>query len=703
MIAFNKAQVPFALLLLPFVAGLCLAMLYPFAAHLHLLQLALGAVALVFIGLNFAYQRLHIYKTKWMGGLIAFTLLLMAGIYSFEINRGINATDHFSKHPAKYLTGIINSEPKLNAGILRFIVKVKQSGDTVKLNPVSGNLLVSVKTDTSKKINLAYGDEVLFPVKFTPVDAPLNPAEFNYKAYLAHQNIYHQLFLIQHEITTLHHNSGNPMVANALKLRLYLVNKLRANMADTDAVAVASTIILGYRADLRKDVQQAYSKTGTMHLLSVAGMHVGLVYFLIVFILSLLPQHKHSKIIKAIIAIVLIWCYALITGFSPAVSRAALMLSMVITGSTFNRHIHKLNLLALSAFILLLYNPFYITDAGFQLSYLAVFGIIIIQPPIYRWLSFKNKYLREVWLVCSVSLSAQIILLPIGILYFHDFPVYFLASNIFIIIPSAIVMYAGILYLALPPIPWLSYGLGWLLDKTISIMTKTLALMEHAPFATINKLWLSPAEFILCYALIAGIFCFLTLRNKQWLKFSLVIGLALSISISLKTFRSSRTNALTFFSLRKNSGILFRTGNSAVLITDLKEQDKAYQYTIQPYLDSCQIGTVNQVDINLLTGHNGNLPPVKPIKFNGQRIVIFDRTLVAKKMAERLNTDYIYLTGNPQTNLQLLKQSYIFKLLIVGGSNSNRLNDQLEQEAMLLKVNYRNLKRNKSLTLVSNQ
>jgi competence protein ComEC len=702
MIAFHKGEIPFTLLLLPFLAGLWLDIIYPCSTYIHLLQIAFCFIILAFIALNLGYQHLHLYKAKWIGGLMAGSVLLLAGMICFEANREINSTTHFSKYTSKYLTGIITNEPKLSNGILRFTVKIEKGGDTNQVKAMTGNLLVALKTDTSHQINLSYGDEILLPGKFDVVEPPLNPAEFNYKAYLAHQNIYQQFFLIQHQVAILHHDRGNAIVANALKLRLQLVNKLKSNIHDTDAVAVASTIILGYRADLRKEVQETYAKTGTMHLLSVAGMHVGLVYLMIAFVLSFLPHRKHTKLIKALISITLIWCYALITGFSPAVSRAALMLTMVIIGLTYNRHINKLNVLAVSAFILLLYNPFYITDAGFQLSYLAVFGIIIIQPYIYKWFSFQSRFAREVWLVCSVSIAAQIILFPIAALYFHDFPVYFLASNVFIIIPSAIVMYAGILYLALPNIPVISAALGWCLEKTIQFMTKTLALIEHAPFGSISKIWLSPLDFILAYAIIISVFVFLVIRNKQWLKVSLVIGLLLSVSISLKAYRSSNTNSLIFFSLRKNSGILFRNGNSAVLLTDLKEQDKAYQYSIQPYLDSCKISDVHSIAMDKDTDGRFITKHANLIGFNDQKILVLDKASEGKKISNKLNIDYIYVTGSPGISLQYLKQNYTFKLLIADGSNSPRLLNELEQGVLSANINLKNLKRNKSLIFVSN-
>lgn len=700
MIAFHKGEIPFTLLLLPFLAGMGLDIIYPCQTYILAAWLVFGIILLIFIGLNIGYQKLNLHKARWIGGIMANVLMALAGMLCFEGNRQINSPDHFSKQKPAYLIGHITSEPKLNNGTLRFVTKIEQTGDATNTQKATGNLMLSVKVDTARQLPLYYGDKLIIPAKFTDVEGPMNPAEFNYKAFMAHQNIYQQAYLMQHQVRVLEHDAGNPMIAFALKLRLSMVNKLKAAIRDTDAVAVASTIILGYRADLRKEVQEAYAKTGTMHLLSVAGMHVGLVYFMIAFLLSFLPHRKHTKLIKAIISITLIWGYALVTGFNAPVNRAVLMLTMVIIGFSFNRHINRLNVLAVSAFILLLYNPFYLCDAGFQLSYLAVFGIIIIQPYISKWWHPKTHITRELWLVCSVSIAAQVILFPIGALYFHDFPVYFLVSNVFIVIPSMIVMYGGIIYLLLPHITFISGALGWLLEKTIMIMTKTLTVIEQAPVGSISKIWLNPAELVLAYAMIISTLCFLVLRNKQWLKAGLLIAMLLCISYSLKAYTSSNTKSITFFSLRKNMAILFRDGNSGVLLTDLQPNDKAYQYSIQPCLDSCRITTVQYPgkDINT-TGlmKHGNL-----IQFGNKTVLMINKTFEGKTFPDKLKIDYLYISGAPHIDLSTIWRNYAFKVLMADGSNSTRWMNQFEHDALLAKVNFINLKRNKAVLVVSN-
>jgi competence protein ComEC len=385
---------------------------------------------------------------------------------------------------------------------------------------------------------------------------------------------------------------GNALIAVSLRLRQRLVEKFKQNMHSPEAIAVASTLILGYKADLSNDVLQAYSKTGTIHVLSVSGAHVAIVFILLEFLFGFLNRFKYGRTIKAVIIITLIWYYALLSGFSPAVCRAAVMISMVIVGKTYSRTINTLNILAVSAFFLLLYNPLFITDVGFQLSYLAVSGLIIFQPVLYKLFRFKNKWADKLWLLCSVSLAAQVITFPLSAFYFHQFPVYFLVSNLFIIIPSTVIMYSGIAYLIFGSIPFLGRILGFILEKSILFMDKVLAIIEHAPWSGISKIWITPIEYLLLYVIIIGAFYFLYNRKTWLLQLSLTALLLLTISISIKRWRSARASTITVLNLRKHTGIVMRKGSNTAVITDLSDTDKVFKYSVQPFLDSCQASNI---------------------------------------------------------------------------------------------------------------
>lgn len=700
MIANHKGEVPFLILLLPFILGIGWAINFPSGVNVHWLTILLLVLIAVFIGLNIVYTRLKVYKSQWIGGTLITTILFIAGYICTNNNNELNNRLYFATQKSDLIAVKITSEPLLKNNLYRFTAAVEETVNAGKRQPACGTLLITLKDITP---DVLYGDELLIPAKYTPVNPPFNPAEFNYKRYLANQNIYYQQFLYPGQYQKLAFDKGNPLICYSLKLRQHFIEKLRINMRDTNATAVASTLILGYKADLSNDVLQAYSKTGTVHVLSVSGAHVAVIYLLLNLALGFLGRFSYGKLLKALIIITLIWYYSMLTGFSPAVCRAAVMISMVVIGKTYSRYVNMVNIMALSAFGLLLYNPLYIVDVGFQLSYLAVFGLIIFQPIVHKWLNVKNKYVDKwLWTPVSVSIAAQVITFPLSAFYFHQFPVYFLVTNLFIVIPTEIIMFSGIAYLLLPQIPFVSKALAYILEHTILLMNKFLTWVEHFPFASINKIWLTTAEYLLLYFIIISLFYFIYSKKPVIPKLSLLCLLLFCISISLKNIRMQQRDSIAWLNISKHKAIVFKHGKSAVLLTDLRDTDKAYKYSVQPYLDSSQVNNLR----NLSFDKNISLPWLAKsgglIQFINKRTFILNALPGKIEPAGRLKTNFIYITTNPKAELAIIKRNVVFGKMIIDGTNSNAYIKRLITAAGSGKINYNLLKRNISLISVSN-
>jgi len=700
MLANHKGEIPFIILIIPFLFGITLGLNFVAAPYISVLFISLLLLSLAFIVLNLAYKRFNLYKVKWLGGLLMTTILFLSGWVSVIQYNELNNDHHFSKKPAQGFIVKINNEPTVKNGLVRFTANVEESITNGHQSVTDGTLLIAIKDTLAS--NLYYGDELLIPAKYDPIEPPYNPGEFNYKKYLANQNIYYQAFLYPKQFRIINHNTGNPIIAYSLRLRQRLVEKFKRNMHDTSAIAVASTLILGYKADLSNDVLQAYSKTGTIHVLSVSGAHVAIIYILLNLMLGFLNRYKYGKLFKALLIISIIWYYSLLSGFSPAVCRAAVMISMVIIGKTFSRYINTLNILAISAFLLLLYDPFFITDVGFQLSYLAVAGLIVFQPIVYKWFTIKNKWGDKLWALCSVSIAAQVITFPLSAFYFHQFPVYFLISNLFIIIPSAVIMYVGILYLLVPQLPVVSAVLGYVLEKSIVIMNKVLAIIEHTPFASIGKIWLNTGEYLLAYIIIICGFYFLFDRKKWLIKVSLVAMLLLCISISFKRINAFQSDHITFLNLKKHPGLVFKSGDQAVVLSDIKADDKNYQYSVQPCLDSNKISEANLFNMEDDVNTPYFVKQSGLILFNNKRILIFSRRLQNKTLPRKLKVNYVYVTGNPHITLNAINNNYDYQTLIIDASNNDRLINNLKQQAATAHIKCQILKRNNSFSVLSN-
>ncbi|MDR3694018.1 ComEC/Rec2 family competence protein [Mucilaginibacter sp.] len=699
MIPNHKGEIPVVMLLLPFLSGI-VAGLNVFAADsVDPLIDIFVFFSITFILLNLNYSRLKLYKYRWLGGaLIGLILFLFGCIISLK-NSELNAKDHFSKRTAQYLVVKINNEPVFKNELLRFTAKVEATENKGAQTPSSGTLLVTIKDSAAN--NLYYGDELLIPAKYKPIDPPFNPAEFNYKKYLACKNVYYQAFIYPKQYKVIAVNTGNPLIAHSLRWRQHLVEKLTSSMRDTGAIAVASTLILGYKADLSGDILQAYKNTGTVYVLSVSGSQVAILYLVLSFALQFLNRHKYGGMLRASVILAVIWYYAMLTGFSLAVCRADVMLSLVIIGKSFRRYINTLNLLAVSAFLLLIYDPFFITEAGFQLSFIAVSGLIVLQPVVYQWLKFKNKWADKVWALCSVSITAQVVIFPISAFYFHQFPVYFLISNLFVAVPAALVMYGGILFLLLPQIPVVSASIAFILEKTIVMMNKGLACIEHAPYAVINKIWLTGPEYVLVYVVIISLFYFLFNRKLWLLKFSMVCMLMLCISLSIKNIGQSMSKEIVWLNLKKHQGIVFKNGNKAVVLTDLKSTDKTYLYSVQPYLDSCQVNDVKLYNLGQDVNTNCIRKKHGLVQFLNTTVFIPGKELYSNDFRQKIKTNYIYVTGNPDNPINGINRNFVYAALIIDGSNSDAKIEQWKKQLKAESVSFKILKRNNSIISVS--
>ncbi|MCD8739548.1 ComEC family competence protein [Mucilaginibacter roseus] len=623
MKASHKDAYPFVLLLAPFAAGILFAIKLP-VIHEHIWPawLCFTCVSL-FISLNIFYRRLRVYKHAWLGSALAAVFLFTAGIMLTGHSIAINRADHFSKINATALVVRVITEPIHKNANIRFTAVVYQAvTNKGQSKVVSGNLSIMLSDKSRQAVN--YGDVLIVPANYKDISPPLNPAEFNYRQYMSHKNIYHQFYLSPGGYIVARKNTGNTLVAYAQGLRKRLVDKFNANIHDKQAAAIASTLILGYNAELSNDVLQTYSRTGTIHVLSVSGAHVGLIYLVLALVFARFNSGTRSRIITTLVIIACIWGYALLTGFSPPVCRAGMMLSFILIGRCFARRINQLNILALSAFISLLVDPLLITDVGFQLSYIAVAGLIVIQPLIYQKFSFKNKLADKLWLVSSASIAAQLVTLPLSVWYFHQVPLYFLISNLIILIPSAVIMYAGILYLLMPQTWLVTKYLGFILEKMIIWINRTLSTIEHAPFSVIDKIWLTPVQFALAVMVATCLVYCLYKFNRVTLIVSVSIVTIFAATFIWQSTRLHKSSELVFFSLRSNTAIAARSGKRVTLITDLEQNSKAFQYSIKPYLDSCGVESLNLKSPNESHSTNHITPNKRSLDVLGYRILLLD-------------------------------------------------------------------------------
>ena len=286
-------------------------------------------------------------------------------------------------------------------------------------------------------------------------------------------------------------------------LRHYFAGVIDQYVQRPESKQIALALLLGQKESLGKEVKQAYSATGTQHILAVSGLHVGIIYSILLLPLTFFKQ-KGQLLQKSYLILVLglIWIYALMTGFSPSVVRAVVMFSLVTLGQMRKRKPSIWNILAFSALLLLVLDPAIQTDLGFQLSYLAVAGIVGLQPILLRMWAPSNRVLDYFWQMATVTLAAQLITSPLTLHYFHTFPTYFLVANLLIVPLSYIILCAGVPFLLLAWIPMVGSTLGAIVDFLLFIQNEITYTLQEFPAALWQGIHLSLAGMLAIWGML---------------------------------------------------------------------------------------------------------------------------------------------------------------------------------------------------------
>jgi len=298
-------------------------------------------------------------------------------------------------------------------------------GDSVR--KTSGRALGWFEKDSSAG-SITTGDILVIPNRFSMIRKYGNPFEFDYRRYMNVNGVYGETYLSHGQWYLTGKSKNTNLLVYAGRLREYLLKALERNGVSGKEFAVAAALILGYRSELDRETRDTFASTGAMHILAVSGLHAGILYILLHWMLGQLFRIRRDSPVRAVIIISTIWFYALLTGLSPSVTRSATMFSFVAVAGTLRRQTSIFNTLASSAFVHLFFNPWSLFMVGFQLSYIAVAGIVYFQPVISSLLKFRNNLLRKIWTLSTVSVSAQLLVFPLGIYYFNQFPNLFLAT-----------------------------------------------------------------------------------------------------------------------------------------------------------------------------------------------------------------------------------------------------------------------------------
>jgi competence protein ComEC len=537
---------------LPFIGGVILCSYFPKSVST---PISIGLVILCCLLLSILKKQRRVF------GIIAIPVFALFGYLLAE-----SSILRFKDNPiGGQLSGKdtllieIVEEPHIKENSIKAEIEVLEIVKNDSFLPVNGKAIIYFD-DT---LSLSYGDQRLVTTQLNEIEDPKNPGQFDYKRYLFHHHIYHSGYVSAEKDSLLSEGNGNPIQAFAIFARQKLMEQLKEVIPQNDEHAIASALILGYKDELTSQTRSAFASAGAMHVLAVSGLHVGIIYLVIEKLLKILPVLYRKKWLRGCLLLGGIWSYAILTGLSASVIRAATMLTFVVFATVFNRHTNIYNTIAASAFfILLVFGPFRIMEVGMQLSYLAVLGIILIQPWLSSFLTIENRILRWVWEISCVSVSAQLATAPLGFLYFHQFPNYFLLSNLAVIPCAFLILTTGLIYLAISWVSVIGGLVGLALKYEVRFLNFVVNLVDQLPNSILAGIDITVLETYLIYFIIASmLFAFMAHKKKAFFYLTGFLIVFLGYQIFEK-YAQSNQQLFTVYSTRSDPALAFINGNS---------------------------------------------------------------------------------------------------------------------------------------------
>lgn len=594
----------------------------------------------------------EIIQKSWFG-LSAYISIILVGILTVSSHNEIQKPSHFTKHVSvidslQTVTLQIKEILKPNSYNEKYVAKVLKIDDC----PTSGSTLVNIEIDSTKS-PLTIDDIIVTRNSFEALPEPLNPNQFDYRSYLNRHQIYKEIFIRDN-----HYLSVKPRRITVLgltdKLRKYINRKVREYPFSKDELAVINALLLGQRQDISPELYSKYANAGAIHILAVSGLHVGVILFIFSFLFKPFDRLKKGKLIKTILLLLILWSFACITGFSASVTRATAMFSLISIAQNLNRPTNLYNTLAISMFLILLFKPLYIFDVGFQLSYAAVFAIISIDPFLYRLWKPKYKILDIYWHTLTVTIAAQLGILPLSLYYFHQFPGLFFVSNLVIIPFLGLILGFGILIIVLASINMLPVFLAKSFSYVIDFMNTFIVWVAKQEAFLFKDIRFTEFHLITVYGLIIFIILFILKKRFHYLFMLLVCIICLQAYAILNQQDASR-NEFVIFQKAKKTLLAHRINNKLIISSNKKELDKSDARLISDYnlahtVNSTQTDSIENI-----------------YKLGNKLLFVVDSLGIYQLKSYK--PDYLLLRSSPKLNLNRLIDSLEPKYIIADGSN----------------------------------
>ncbi len=532
-------------------------------------------------------------------------------------------------------------------------------------------------------LELVPGDCISGSGKLLRYEDPVNPFEFNYGAYQRGQGVSYHLYLDSTSWITSPAYAARGLLIWSKRIRRTLMDRIDRSIEGRDEKAILYSLLLGYRAELGQDVKQQFVRSGSMHILAVSGLHVGILYILPAFLIGKIRGSMAGRLLATLVLLVLLWSYAMLTGLSPSVVRAVTMCSVHRMAILMGRKTGIFHVLSLTAFVMVLSRPAIIFETGFQLSFAAVAGIAGFQKNLSSMIPAKGWLARRTWQLVTVSIAAQLATAPLSLFYFHQFSNVFILSNLAVIPLVTVILYVGLAFILLSSFGL--YPLSGILEWLTSLLDGITHLMGRIPGAFSENITLIPIQVLLLYFAIILTGLFLRSR-KVVLLHAMMVAVAILLLVSgIREYRVRSHEAFYVFSIPRESAISFVRGRKHSMYRGGRIRGDTMQipYALRNF------SSRHKLSSPVLLSERSGIEHCR-IDTGGMRLlftVFKDRKIVIlKKLPEclpgkaaRLETDILVLVDNVSCNLDSLILVFKPGLIIVDGSSHSWYHFEMER------------------------
>ncbi|MBZ4036274.1 ComEC family competence protein [Flavobacterium sp. 17A] len=532
----------------------------------------------------------------------------------------------------------------------RFIGHIK----SISGKRYAGKIIVNIQKDSSAN-HLINGNTIKIKTVLQRNQSSKNPNQFDYSKYLADKQIYAQIYCQKKEIL-VSKTITKDIWYYCAKLHSRIISNLEKSKFSKEEMNVALALILVQQQEISQDIIQDYQYSGATHILSVSGLHVGFIMLFITFILKPIPNTKKGSFLKLVSILISLAGFAIISGLSPSVLRSVVMFSFIAIGNHLRRNGNIYHTLLISILLILLFEPYFLFDVGFQLSYLALFFILWLHPLLKNIYNPRNKLIRYVWEALTVSFAAQIGTLPLCLYYFHQFPGLFFVTNIIILPVLSFIMIAGIVVMLIAIFTNPPLFITMIFEKSIYLLNLMIHVVASVDSFVIRNISFNFYYLITFYVLITG--TIIWLKKPNYTKSILVLCSLILVQLSfiLTKIQSEREKEFIIYNEKDNTLISERIGKHIIVYS----RDTVFAKNQN-----------NRAISSYLVGNSISLSKVMPIKnlmyFKNTKILLIDSSGV---YPSNLSPDILMLSQSPKINLDRLLKDIHPKLIIADGSNS---------------------------------